>query len=186
MLRAWYSPEMKPGMTPLEALIVLTDAVVKAQGGDSAATRLAQRAFLAQTFQSMEAFAGDKGELPIIVKRSGTASPAAMRWGQTVMRHYLGWAYLEGTVAAADPARAAAWFERAARDGLLSAQNKLGELHEKGLGVAQSPGEAYFWYGLAAAQESSTGKSALVRLAAALTPEQVEQAKAKVAAFKPV
>lgn len=185
MLRAWYSPEMKPGMTPLEAVVVLTNAVVKTYGGDSDAARAAQRTYLAQMFQSMEAFAGDKGELPIIIKRSGTASPASMRWGQTVMRHYLGWAYLDGTVVATDPAQAARWFERAARDGLLNAQNKLGELHEKGSGVEPSATEAYFWYGLAAAQQSESGKSALQRLTALLTPEQIDQAKARIAAFKP-
>lgn len=185
MLRAWYSREMKPGMTPLEAVVVLTDAVVKAYGDSSEASRTAQRSFLAQTFQSMETFAGDKGELPIIIKRSGTASPAAMRWGQTVMRHYLGWAYLNGTVVTTDPAQAVTWFERAALDGLLNAQNKLGELHEKGLGVAPNPVEAYYWFGLAATQQSATGKSALERLVAQLTPEQIEQAKARIAAFKP-
>lgn len=183
MLKAWYSPQMRPGMTPLEAVGVLTGAVADAAGAPEDARERRQR-FMQETFASMEAYASDKGEIPVVLKRSGKASAESMRRGQTLMRFFLGMAYLRGQNLARDPARAADWFERAARDGLPAGQMVMGTLFEYGEGVLASQEDAYVWYSLAAAQDVGQGRSAVERLAPGLTPEQLERAKARIRAFK--
>jgi hypothetical protein len=185
MLKAWYSPAMKPGMTPFEALVVLTDHVVLDSAGDSIARREAQQRFLQDTVLGMESFAGDQGEVPVILKRSGKASGEFMRRGKTLIRYQLGLAHYRGTIVPRDHAVAAKWFERAARDGMASAQYSTGYVHEKGEGVAANPLDAYMWYALAAAQGVTDGAKALERLAGGMSPEQIEQARAKVSAFQP-
>ncbi len=47
---------------------------------------------------------------------------------------------------------AVAWYRRAADQGYAGAQNSLGVMYMRGLGVRQSCNEAVRWYGLAAAQ----------------------------------
>ena len=186
MLKAWYSPSMKPGMTPFEALVVLTDHILMEGAGDFVENRARQKSFLLETIRSMEAFASDKGEIPIILKRSGKASGEAMRRGATLIRYHLGLAYYRATIVQRDFAAAAMWFERAARDGMASAQYSTGYMYERGEGVAASGPDAYMWYGLAAASGVDEGVKGQARVAAKLTPEQIEEVKAKIAAFKPL
>lgn len=51
-----------------------------------------------------------------------------------------------------DKAKAAEWYRKAAEQGHVKAQNNLGLLYEKGLGVPQSETVAYDWYMKAARQ----------------------------------
>jgi TPR repeat protein len=185
MLKAWYSPSMKPGMTPFEALVVLTDQILLDSAGDFVGNRAAQQRFLQETMLGMESFAGDQGEIPVILKRSGKASGLFMRSGKTLIRYHLGLAYYRGTILPRDRAVAARWFERAARDGMAGAQYSAGYVHEKGEGVAVNALDAYMWYALAAAQGVTDGAKAVERLAATMSPEQIEQARAKISAFQP-
>jgi hypothetical protein len=185
MVRAWYSPGMRPGMTPLEAVVVLTNAVVDATGKPfDEQFRATQHAFLEQLMRQMEDFSGDKGEVPVILKRSGTASTAAIARGRTLMRFYLALAYRHGTITWADPVKSTMWMERAARDGLAGAQWLMGDIAERGLGMAASNEDAYFWYALALAQEVKPAAQALERVQARMTAEQVEAARQRVAAFQ--
>jgi hypothetical protein len=185
MVRAWYSPRMRPGMTPLEAVVVLTNAVVDATGKPfDEQFRATQHAFLEQLMRQMEDFAGDKGEVPLILKRSGTASTEAIARGRTLMRFYLALAYRNGTIRWADPGKSTVWMERAARDGLAGAQWMMGDIAERGLGMAASNEDAYVWYALALAQEVKPAAQALERVQARMTPEQVEAARKRVAAFQ--
>ncbi len=50
------------------------------------------------------------------------------------------------------PQHAPGWFRLAALQGYAPAQAALGACYEAGLGIAPSPAEARYWYGLAAAQ----------------------------------
>lgn len=185
LLRAWYSPVMKPGMTPLEAVLVLTNAVVDATGKPhDEKIRETQQEFLAQLMRQMEDFAGDKGEVPVVLKRSGTASTAAIARGRTLMRFYLGLAHARGTIGWADPGKAVVWMERAARDGLAGAQWMMGEYSERGQGIEANDADAYFWYALAQAQDVKPAARALERVRARMTAEQVEAARLRVATFK--
>jgi hypothetical protein len=119
MLKAWYSPRMKAGATPFEALRVMTDAVIEAtvEEPNRDAARKAQALFLRKTLQEMERYARGEGEVPPTVLRSGWATEKAMLAGQDLMAYCVGVAHLFGIGTAADRAQARPWFERAAEKG---------------------------------------------------------------------
>ncbi|MBA2672176.1 hypothetical protein [Ramlibacter sp.] len=125
MLRAWYSPRMRGGMTPFEALPVLADELVQASAEKPAAQQVRDR-FIAQTIDQMQQFAQGQGDVPAIVKRSGKATEDGIRFGRTEMSYFLGVAYLEGVTVAQDPSQAMRWLQRAASQGSRPAQARLG------------------------------------------------------------
>ncbi len=126
MLRAWYSPRMKPGMTPFEALPVLADEWIATEADKTAAQRSRDR-FFATTLEQMQAYALGQGDIPAIIRRSGKATEAGVRQGRSEMGYFLGVAFLEGvTVPAADRQAAQQWFERSASSGNQPAQARLG------------------------------------------------------------
>lgn len=185
LVRSWYSSAMKPGMTPLEVLPVLTAAVVDSANppaGDAA--QAARRRFHADVMREMAAFASGEGEVPVVIKRSGTASAEAMDRGRKLMRLFLGLAYMTGQIVDEDPPAAARWTERAALDGLAYAQWLMGEVARRGYGRAASRADAYFWYALAAAQGIEQAKASVARLEAVMTPEDVDAARKRVADFR--
>jgi hypothetical protein len=185
MLRAWYSPAMRAGMTPLEALPVLTDSVVAAAGPDNAGpARAAQRRFHAELVRQMEAFASGDGEVPVVIKRSGTASAEMMAAGRHWMALFLGLAYARGGLVAQDHPQAVRWTERAAREGLAFAQWLAGDFAHRGFGRVADASDAYVWYSLAAAKGMTQAAQALGLVASALTPEQLEAAKQRIAALR--
>jgi len=125
MLRAWYSPRMKGGMTPFEALPVLADEYIATAPDKMAATQTRDR-FFAQIVDQMQAFAAGRGDVPAIVKRSGKATEDGIRRGRSEMSYFLGVAFFEGATVPADQKQALAWFERAASAGNRRAQAFLG------------------------------------------------------------
>jgi hypothetical protein len=64
MLRAWYSPRMKGGMTPFEALPILADELV-ATAPDKAVASQARDRFYTTTMDQMQAYAAGKGDIPL-------------------------------------------------------------------------------------------------------------------------
>lgn len=125
MLRAWYSPRMRGGMTPFESLPVLADELV-ATAADKAAATEARDRFFAATVAQMQAYAGGGGGIPAIVKRSGKSTEEGIRQGRSEMSYFLGVAYLEGvTVPAGDREQAVQWFQRSARFGNRKALQRL-------------------------------------------------------------
>ena len=129
MLRAWYSPRMTGGMTPFEALPVLTDELI-ATASDKAAATLARDHFFATTVEQMRAYANGRGEIPPVVKRSGKATNEGIRYGRSEMSYFLGIAYMEGTTVQRDATQAVHWLERAATMGNRGAQAKLGAFRQ--------------------------------------------------------
>ena len=125
MLRAWYSPRMRPGMTPFEALPVLAEELVQSMP-DPAKAGVARDRFFARTIEQMQAFADGKGDVPMIVKRSGKSTEEGIRFGRMEMSYFLGIAYLEGATVAQDPTQAVRWLQRAANLGSRTAQARLG------------------------------------------------------------
>jgi hypothetical protein len=125
MLRGWYSKRMAGGMTPFEALPVLADELV-ATVPDKAAAAQARDQFFAGTVQQMHAYANGQGDIPVVIKRSGKATPEGIRYGRGEMSYFLGIAYLEGVTVQRDAAQAVRWLERAATMGNRGAQAKLG------------------------------------------------------------
>lgn len=125
MLRAWYSPRARGGMTPFEVLPLLADELVNAMP-DRKKAALARDRFLARTFTEMQAFAEGQGDVPAIVKRTGKSSDQGVRFGRMEMSYFLAVAYEQGTGVAKDATRAAGWLQRAANLGSRSALARLG------------------------------------------------------------
>jgi TPR repeat protein len=72
--------------------------------------------------------------------------------GDARAQHDLGMLYLAGRFVAKDPKEAAAWFEKAALQGLAAAQFNLGVLYQRGEGVRENAQLAVFWFQSAAEQ----------------------------------
>lgn len=125
MLRAWYSPRMRGGMTPFEALPIMADELVATESDPQEATQARNR-FFSTTIEQMHAYASGQGDIPQILRRSGKSTAEGIRQGRSEMSYFLGVAYLEGvTVPAADANQAIQWFERAASSGNTRAQARL-------------------------------------------------------------
>jgi hypothetical protein len=125
MLRAWYSPRARGGMTPFEVLPILADELVAVMP-DKASAKQSRDRFLARTVEQMQAFADGRGDVPTIVKRSGKSSDMGIRFGRMEMSYFLGIAYQEGATVAQDASQAARWLQRAASMGSRTAQARLG------------------------------------------------------------
>jgi hypothetical protein len=125
MLRAWYSPRARGGMTPFELLPILADELV-AILPDRRQAMASRDRFLARTVTQMQAFADGRGDVPAIVKRSGKSTELGVRYGRAEMSYFLGIAYLEGATVGKDEGQAVHWLQRAASQGNRTAQARLG------------------------------------------------------------
>jgi len=125
MLHAWYSPRMRGGMTPFEALPVLADELV-ASMPDKDKAAMSRDRFFRTTIDQMQSFADGKGDVPFIVKRSGKSTDEGIRFGRMEMSYFLGIAYLEGATVPQDSTQAVRWLQRAANLGSRTAQARLG------------------------------------------------------------
>lgn len=137
MLRAWYSPRMRGGMTPFEALPVLADELVATMPDKLVATQQRDR-FLHGVIDQMQAFANGSGDVPMIVKRSGKATADGIRFGRMEMSYFLGVAYLEGSSVQHNPGEAIRWLQRAATLGSSTAQAKLGAAQARLIGATSA------------------------------------------------
>jgi TPR repeat protein len=124
MLRAFYAPRARAGMTPFELLPILADQLV-AITPDKQAAQASRDRFLARTFKEMQAFAEGQGDIPMIVKRCGKATQTGMLFGRTEMSYFLGVAYEQGATVKQDSALALRWLQRAGGMGSRSAQARL-------------------------------------------------------------
>ena len=69
MLRGWYSPRMRGGMTPFEVLPVLADELVTSMPDKEKAASARDR-FFRTTIDQMQSFADGKGDVPMIDRKS--------------------------------------------------------------------------------------------------------------------
>jgi hypothetical protein len=125
MLRGWYSPRMRGGMTPFEVLPVLADELVASMPDKDKAASARDR-FFRNTIDQMQSFADGKGDVPMIVKRSGKSTEEGIRFGRMEMSYFLGVAYLEGVTVSQDSNQAVRWLQRAANLGSRNAAARLG------------------------------------------------------------
>jgi TPR repeat protein len=98
--------------------------------------------------------------------------------------------YRKGRGVTADAAEAARWYRRGADGDDIRAQHQLGELYFSGSGVPRDYASAYVWFSLEASQapllDNRKGLLELRNIAAArMTPEQIDDATRRVAAWKP-
>ena len=91
--------------------------------------------------------------------------------GNAAAENALGLRYSEGDEKNGirqDEKEAFRWFSKAAEDGSLSAQAKIGFLYWTGRGVAKDPGKAYFWTVLARARGDEANKELATVLASGM------------------
>jgi hypothetical protein len=184
MLKAWYSSAMRVGMTPFEALAVLADEVVASTADAQPQALEVKQRFLAQTMNQMKAYARGTGELPSILLRSGKTGGAAIQTGAVEMAYFVGLAHAKGVTVAVDHAEAVTWFALSAKQKHVPSQLLLAAAHELGEGRERDLSEAYKWFSLADVLRPGAGKAGMDRLAAKLTPDQLEDAKRQAADFK--
>jgi hypothetical protein len=124
MLRAWYSPQVRGGMTPFEVMPVLADELVKILPDRKQALQSRDR-FFSQTIQEMQAFAAGEGDVPLVVKLCGKATSEGIRFGRMEMSYFLAVAYQKGATVDQDGTQATRWLQRAASLGSRTAQARL-------------------------------------------------------------
>ncbi len=88
---------------------------------------------------------------------------------------------LDGRGVRQDPAQAARLYRRAAEQGDALAQLNLGDLYSRGLGVPRDRREAHYWLSRAAAQGRRWPLARLRQIEAAMTPEELAQARLRLA-----
>jgi TPR repeat protein len=96
----------------------------------------------------------------------------------------IGWLYSLGRGVPQSWEEANKWFYKAAQQGEAVAQSNLGEAFEYGRGVPQDNINAYAWYSIAAEQSEPDAIVRRNNLARRLTPEQIAEARQRVAQFK--
>ena len=105
--------------------------------------------------------------------------------GNAVAQNNLGILFDDGKGVARDYAAVARWYRKAADQGLAAAQFELGVAYAKGQGVPQDYVQAHLWFDLAAVQGDDDAAKNRDVVARKMTQEQVAQAKALAAAWKP-
>ncbi len=104
-----------------------------------------------------------------------------------IAMHDLGHYYADGVDGSApDMKKAAYWFEKAAKRGVVDSQFNLGYLYQGGTGVERSLETAYFWYLIAATQGDKEAQNNAEAIAAELNPTVRDNVQAKVKAFAPL
>lgn len=115
---------------------------------------------------------------------------AAAEAGRTVAQFILGVALLTGEGASKNLPEAANWFRRAADRGHPQAAHNLGAMLAGGNGLAVNLPEGYFWLSVAAERAPGTLAAAYLRdrdgVGSRLSPQDLAQARARLAAWKPV
>ncbi len=116
----------------------------------------------------------------------------AMTWyqmaaeqGNASAMHNLAVLHAMGQNGAADYDSAGGWFTKAADLGVKDSQYNLAILHARGSGVQQDLEESYKWFAIAADSGDKDAAAKRDEVANALTPEQLESARAKVELWKP-
>jgi TPR repeat protein len=124
MLRAWYSPQARAGMTPFEVLPLLLDEHSKTAANKKGFDR-DRNVFVAAKLDQMRALADGTGDVPAIIKACGKISEKGVRWARIEAGYFLGLAYQQGASVPRDEAQAAKWMERAATMGHGAAKARV-------------------------------------------------------------
>ena len=100
-------------------------------------------------------------------------------------QYLLGLKYVHGVGVASDLDAAARWFRRAAEWGENRAQYNLGVSYATGQGVSRDLVQAHLWFSVAASQMSSDAQAAVQRLEAAMSRQQIDDARRLHEQWKP-
>jgi TPR repeat protein/putative methionine-R-sulfoxide reductase with GAF domain len=107
----------------------------------------------------------DAAPLEQLEQMARAADPAA--------QYALGRRYATGDGVSPDDREAVNWFTKAAEQGYIPAESKLGSFYYNGRGVPQNFYQAYRWAVLARASGDDTSKTLVPLVARHLTPEQI-------------
>lgn len=117
----------------------------------------------------------------------------ALKWyrkaaekGSTPSQSFLGWMYLNGKGVAPDYKEAMKWYRKAADQGDMEAQYSVGLMFYNGENLTPDFVEAYKWMNLAASQGHTNAVKQRLKLAEALTAEELTEAQKRSSAFKPI
>jgi len=105
--------------------------------------------------------------------------------GEARAQSVMGVLYAYGEGVEQDFAEAAKWYRKAADQGNAKAQYHLGLMYAKGRSVPQDLVQALMWLDLAAAQGDALAARSGDQVAAKMTPAQIKEAEARIAAWKP-
>ncbi|WP_137390916.1 SEL1-like repeat protein [Rhodoligotrophos defluvii] len=105
--------------------------------------------------------------------------------GNIKAMHNLAVAYAGDDQGAPDYAKAAYWFGAAAEYGIRDSQYNYGVLLEQGLGVVRNLRDAYFWLTLCGRSGDAEAAQRANALKRQLTLQQIEEAEAAVARWRP-
>ena len=105
--------------------------------------------------------------------------------GVASAQYKLGEMYAKGEGLLEDDAEAIKWWRKAADQDFRDAQHNLAVSYYTGDEVPQDYVQAYLWWSLAAAHGDADAVKDRDNVASKMTPAQVEEAKALVAAWKP-
>ena len=106
--------------------------------------------------------------------------------GNANAQNALGVMFVNGEGTAQDYADARKWYQRAATQGYAKAQGNLGVMYFNGEGVAQDYIEAYKWFDLAGRGGFESALKYRSLVSDKMTPEQIEDAQRRAAAWKRV
>ncbi len=109
----------------------------------------------------------------------------AAQGGHRKAMHNLGLYYYYGDGTTQNYEQAAKWFQAAAEMGNADSQFNLALLYEEGFGVKANTVEALKWYTIAANAGDEPAREKTIKLAAKMTPAQVNKAKADAGIYKP-
>lgn len=184
MLRAWYSPEMRAGMTPFEAIAVLTQSYIQESPANAPEKVIARQSYLSQTIADMQNFALGKGEAPKIVIRSGRMSLAQVNEGRSRIAWFLGRAYQSGHIVTKDRHQAQNWYLVSAQKGHTPSQVFLARMLEVEGSDSESKEQSYYWFGVAAARRNTLGPAGQQRVAMQLSPDVRQKIDLQIQAFQ--
>tara|TARA_R110000751_G_scaffold95381_8_gene186552 strand:+ start:36948 stop:40271 length:3324 start_codon:yes stop_codon:yes gene_type:complete len=109
----------------------------------------------------------------------------AAEQGNASAMHNLAVLYAMGRDGVSDYDSAGNWFTRAADLGVKDSQFNLAILHARGNGVEQNLEDSYKWFAIAAKSGDKDAARKRDEVAAALRPEQLQSARAKVESWSP-
>jgi hypothetical protein len=109
----------------------------------------------------------------------------AAEQGQAEAEYNLGVLYANGQGVSRDNSEAAHWYRLAAEQGHADAGFNLGALYTNGVGVTKDLVEGYRWFTIAASQGDQDSVKAKERVAARLSPEELQRSRALAAAWTP-
>lgn len=96
----------------------------------------------------------------------------------------LGYAYEKGQGVKQNYAESIKWYQKAAEKGSLDAQFNLGLLYINGKGMTPDIATAYMWFSLVASDGDPQAMKNVAQLKQRMTPEQLAQARDKIAEWQ--